>query len=141
MKRVLVVDDSKDTINLIRMIFSTETDIMLDCAFTSKEAIDLFNSNSYNACVLDVSLPDITGYYLGKLIREVCSDMPIAFLTNYEGTFTKENAGYIDAQFWPKSEVFASPLELRKRIKEMTLPTACIIDTKIEIPEVIKEIS
>src|SRR5688500_16353891 len=103
MRHILLVDDSQETRELVQMVFNGVEDIQLDYAVSSSQAIDMFNANSYNACVLDVSLPDITGYYLGQLIRTVCPEMPIAFLTNYEGTFTKENAGIINAHFWAKS--------------------------------------
>jgi CheY-like chemotaxis protein len=143
MKHILFVDDSAETRELVQMIFklADEDGVVIDYAMNSREAIDLFNINAYNACVLDVSLPDLTGYYLGKLIRESCPDMPIAFLTNYEGDLTKENAEDIEAVFWAKSEVFENPIQLKGLISELSLENACEAHEKIEMPEIIKEIN
>lgn len=142
MRNILFVDDSEETRELVQMIVeANDEQVRLDYADNSAEAIRLFNSNDYSACVLDVSLPDITGYYLGKLIRNSCPDMPIAFLTNYEGAFTKENAEAIDAVFWAKSDVFGNPLGLRQMIIDLALEEVCVDHEPIEIPEIIKEIT
>lgn len=142
MKHVLVVDDSKETRELVQLVFlGIENEVMIDFASTSKEAISLFNSNAYNACILDVSLPDITGYYLGELIRKACDAMPLAFLTNYEGSFTKENAEIINAVYWAKAEVFENPMQLRQMIIDLAAEDACSGKQTIELPEVLKQIS
>jgi CheY-like chemotaxis protein len=142
MKHVLVVDDSPETREIIQMVFvGIEDEIQIDFAVNSKQAIDLFNNNSYSACILDVSLPDITGYYLGELIRKSCSDMPLAFLTNYEGSFTKENAELINASYWAKSEVFSNPMQLREIIAELATDVDCSDKVLIEQPAVLKQIS
>lgn len=141
MKHILVVDDAQETLDLIQMVLSGHRDIQADYAVNSSEAIDLFNANSYNACILDVSLPDITGYYLGHLIKKVCPEMPLAFLTNYEGEFTKENAEEIDAEFWSKAEVFANPTQLVELISNLAMDVECA-ETKIIVkPELLKQIS
>jgi CheY-like chemotaxis protein len=140
MRHILVVDDSPETRELVQMIVTGMEDISIDYAPNSSEAIDLFNMNSYNACVLDVSLPDITGYYLGQLIRKVCPEMPIAFLTNYEGSYTKENAEDINAIFWAKSDVFSDPMQLRDLLEDLASDEGCSIKEPIEKPEVLKQL-
>lgn len=140
MRHILVVDDSPETRELVQMIFSSVEDIHIDFAASSNEAIDLFNANSYNACVLDVSLPDITGYYLGQLIRKVCPEMPIVFLTNYEGSFTKENAEVINAEFWAKADVFANPMQMISLVRNLAIDIDCSQLESIEKPEVLKQL-
>ncbi len=141
MKHVLLVDDSVETRDLVQIVFTSIEDLHIDYAASSEEAIDMFNSNTYSACVLDVSLPDITGYYLGKLIRKVCEDMPIAFLTNYETSSTKNNAQAIDAEFWTKSEVFSAPLQLVELIRNIAGDVDCEPTGKIEKPELMKQVT
>lgn len=140
MKYILFVDDSPETRDLVQMIFAGAEDMRIDYAVDSREAINLFNTNLYNACVLDVSLPDITGYYLGQLIRKVCPEMPIAFLTNYEGSLTKENAEVINAEFWAKGDVFTAPMQLKDMIANLADDVACTNKEAIEMPEVLKEL-
>jgi CheY-like chemotaxis protein len=141
MKHILIVDDSEQTRELIQLIFVGVEETQIDFAVNSKEAINMFNAQTYNACVLDVSLPDITGYYLGELIRKSCPEMPIAFLTNYEGYSTKENAEEINAEFWAKSEVFSNPMNLRHLIEDLATDDPCSSKEVIEMPAVLKELS
>lgn len=142
MKNILLVDDSEETKDLVKMIFiGTEDEIHIDYASTSKRAIELFNTSSYNACILDVSLPDLTGYYLGQLIRKACPEMPIAFLTNYDGELTKENAEFINAKFWVKSDVFSTPMQLKNMVNNLAGSYECGGQETIEMPALIKELS
>lgn len=142
MKNILLVDDSEETRDLVKMIFiGTEEELHIDYASTSKKAIELFNQNVYNACILDVSLPDLTGYYLGQLIRKACPEMPIAFLTNYDGDLTKENADFINAKFWVKSTVFGTPMQLKNMVTSLAGDNGCGGKNTIVMPELLKELT
>lgn len=46
-----------------------------------KEAIDIFESNAFDLCILDVMLPEVDGFTLAKKIRETNEDIPIIFLS------------------------------------------------------------
>ena len=136
------MDDNQETIDLVKFIFTNNEQVRLDFASTSKEAIELFNANHYHACILDVSLPDLTGYYLGQLIRTSCPEMPLAFLTNYDGELTKENAALIQARFWAKGDVFGNPITLKNLIVGMASEEACGGERQpIKMPDIIEEIS
>lgn len=136
MKRVLIVDDSVDTINLIKRIFnqSKSGDLLVDYAFSGTEALLKFNHNNYNCVILDVALPDITGYYLGQKIRDVCEDMPIAFLTNYDGDITKENAEIISAELWTKAEIFTNMKDFVRKVLDLSSEEAFGNKANIELP-------
>lgn len=139
MRKILIVDDSLDTINLLkRVLKALEPDIVADYAFTAKEATILFNENKYSGAILDVSLPDITGYFLGQLIRNACPDMPIAFLTNYDGEVTKENAESISAKFWEKANLFTNTKLLRTLIMELVSESECGSSKLLELPSFIE---
>ena len=106
---VLIVDDNEDTLNLLLMgVDSYSPSFVLDTAHNAKEATEKISKNRYNAVILDVSLPDITGATLGELIRKHNPDLPIAFLTNYNGSVTHEHAKSIGAHFWYKPEVLVT---------------------------------
>ncbi len=142
MKNILLVDDSEETQDLVKMIFAgTEGELHIDYAATSREAIGLFNEKAYNACILDVSLPDLTGYFLGELIRKSCPNMPIAFLTNYDGDLTKENAEVINALFWVKAKVFAAPMQLKTMVENLAGDHRCKAAEPIKMPEIVEKLS
>jgi len=78
-RKVLVVDDEKLIVKGIR--FSLEQDGMdVDCAYDGQEALDLASKNQYDVILLDVMLPEYSGFEVCQQIREY-SDVPIIMLT------------------------------------------------------------
>lgn len=78
-RKVLVVDDEKLIVKGIR--FSLEQDGMdVDCAYDGQEALDLAAENKYDVILLDVMLPEYSGFEVCQQIREY-SDVPIIMLT------------------------------------------------------------
>ena len=78
-KRIFFVEDDVSLINGLSFALKKqgyETDI----ARTSMEARKLWEKGTYDLVILDVSLPDGSGYDLCRLIRET-SKVPIVFLT------------------------------------------------------------
>lgn len=78
-RKVLVVDDEKLIVKGIR--FSLEQDGMdVDCAYDGREALDLAAENQYDVILLDVMLPEYSGFEVCQQIREY-SNVPIIMLT------------------------------------------------------------
>ena len=46
-----------------------------------KHALDRFRNGKYHICILDVMLPNIDGFTIGKEIRTIDKDIPMVFLT------------------------------------------------------------
>jgi DNA-binding response OmpR family regulator len=46
-----------------------------------KYAIDKFRSGKYHICILDVMLPNVDGFTIGREIRIIDKDIPMVFLT------------------------------------------------------------
>lgn len=85
----------KKVIDMAKKLFLLEDDLSLisgltfaiqkqgyeiDVARTTAEAESLWDKDKYNMAILDVSLPDGSGFDFCRKIRE-CSKMPIMFLT------------------------------------------------------------
>ena len=78
-RKILVVDDEKLIVKGIR--FSLEQDGMeVDCAYDGEEALEAIQNNTYDAVLLDVMLPNLTGLEVCQNVREF-SDVPIIMLT------------------------------------------------------------
>lgn len=78
-KKVLVVDDEKLIVKGIR--FSLEQDNMeVDCAYDGEEALKYVKNNEYDLILLDVMLPEFSGFEVCQQIREF-SNVPIIMLT------------------------------------------------------------
>ena len=79
MSKILLIEDDLSLINGISFAFRKQG-FELAVVRTLKEANELWGEGKYDLLVLDVSLPDGTGYEFCKKVRQV-SKVPIIFLT------------------------------------------------------------
>ena len=78
-KTALVVDDEKSIVKGIK--FSLEQDdIEVDCAYDGEEAISKVRVKDYDVIILDIMLPNMSGFEVCQKVREF-SDVPIVMLT------------------------------------------------------------
>ncbi len=78
-KKILVVDDEKLIVKGVR--FSLEQDGMIvDCAYDGNEALEKIRANNYDAILLDLMLPGMSGLEVCLKTREF-SDVPIIMVT------------------------------------------------------------
>ncbi|MBA5851560.1 MULTISPECIES: response regulator transcription factor [unclassified Clostridium] len=78
MAKILVIDDEKDILTLIKNVLSKDNHFVV----TVDNAINLSSGDfiGYDLILLDVMMPDIDGFTLCKKIRDIV-DCPIIFLT------------------------------------------------------------
>lgn len=79
MSKILLLEDDLSLINGLSFAFRKQG-FELAVLRTLKEANELWGEGKYDLLVLDVSLPDGTGYEFCKKVRQV-SKVPIIFLT------------------------------------------------------------
>jgi len=79
MKRILLVEDDLSLINGLSFAVKKQG-FMLGVARTSSEAEKLWAEEKYDLVILDVSLPDGSGFDICRKIRQI-SKVPIMFLT------------------------------------------------------------
>lgn len=79
MQKILYVEDDLSLIDGLQYTLET-SGYSVDNARTVKEALMLFRQNTYDLLLLDVTLPDGTGFDICKEIRN-SSTVPIIFLT------------------------------------------------------------
>ena len=80
--KILVVDDEKLIVKGIR--FSLEQDGMeVDCAYDGEEALRMAREKEYDIILLDVMLPDESGYDIVRKLRKrpATQDIPIIMVT------------------------------------------------------------
>lgn len=155
--RVLVVDDD-EMIPRALSHFSDRFAIGLefDHAEDVGQAVDRLNEKCFDAAVIDVRLPGVTGVSLGALVREYDVNLPLAYLTSLDTEAVRVEAAGQGALFLQKLRWFSSADEIKillKIIREMAHRNPCLdggmrIDnhgfprhlkeTPIELPEVLK---
>ncbi len=79
MKRIFFVEDDLSLINGLSFAVKKQG-YEIDIARTSLEAQNLWINGKYDLVILDVSLPDGSGFDICKRIRQT-SKVPIMFLT------------------------------------------------------------
>ncbi len=79
MKRIFLVEDDLSLINGLSFAIKKQG-YMLDVARTFSEAEQVWAEGKYNLVVLDVSLPDGSGFDICRKIRQT-SKVPVMFLT------------------------------------------------------------
>ena len=78
---VLIAEDDPFLAAIIEQIFS-KLKIPYDLAPTARQAIDLYKTNTYNLLLLDMMLPDATGFDISKEVRKEDSETPIIAFTS-----------------------------------------------------------
>lgn len=78
--RVLIVDDDEAVRKLIAKILSNDGMLTYQAESGSK-ALALLEQNQYDLIILDIMLPDISGYEVAKQIRHRDLQMPTIFLS------------------------------------------------------------
>lgn len=79
-KKILIVDDEIELLNLLKLVLTKEGFENIYTAQNGKDAIDLFEDINPDLAILDVMLPDMEGYDICKIIRKT-SNIPILFLS------------------------------------------------------------
>lgn len=77
--RILIAEDDADLNNGIAFYFKSQGYKCLQ-AFDGRQALELFESNNVNLCILDVMMPVLDGYEVLKSLRSH-SKVPIIMLT------------------------------------------------------------
>lgn len=112
-KTIVVVDDEKEIADIIEMYLANE-DFEVKKFYNGEEAIEYINDNGADLALLDVMLPDISGFELLKDIREKFN-FPVIMLTAKTDYMDKINGLTLGADdYIPKP---FNPLELIARVK------------------------
>jgi DNA-binding response OmpR family regulator len=117
--KILLVEDDPNLAFVIRDILQSEG-FHLDHADDGKAGLELFRTQPFDLCLLDVMLPGMDGFNLGKKIREENAEVPILFLTARDdekdriGGFQLGADDYITKPFSMKELVFRIRVFLKR---------------------------
>lgn len=79
-KNILLVEDDPNLGEVLNAFLEMEG-FTVSLARDGEEGYEKFSKSKYNICLLDVMLPKMDGFSLGKMIRKKDKDIPIIFLT------------------------------------------------------------
>jgi DNA-binding response OmpR family regulator len=81
MLSVLVIDDQKPMLEVIRLFLERFGNMNVKTALSSKEALGILMSSSFDAMVVDYDLPEINGIDFLKMIRARGDTTPVIIFT------------------------------------------------------------
>lgn len=83
---ILVIEDDPDTAEMLRVYFEAQ-DYQVELAFTGGEGLEKCSQIRPNLILLDVRLPDMEGFDVGKQLQNDVSTsrLPVIFLTERRG--------------------------------------------------------
>ncbi len=87
--RILIVDDEKDMLVLLKRIIGEETDYEVVTESDPVKALDLFKENHFNLVITDLKMPKMDGIRLLEEVKKANPDVSVIILTAYA---TIENA-------------------------------------------------
>ncbi len=133
MKKVLVVDDDPNIVEVLRLYFDKDGFAVISC-LTGDRALDTFISSQPDIVILDLMLPGKDGYDICREIRKV-SETPIIMLTARTDTLDKVVGlelgadDYVQKPFEPK-ELLARVKAVLRRVEKREEPAPLLSDNK-----------
>lgn len=80
MYNILLIEDDRPLNKAISVYFKKEKFYVLSC-FSGQEALDTFSQNNSDLIILDINLPDLSGFDLIEQIKIINSNIPILILS------------------------------------------------------------
>jgi len=113
MKNILIVEDEIDINNLWRKNLQ-KFGYMVDSVYDGDSALEKIKKTNYSLIILDIMIPNIDGYSLCKLIKNINNNINIMIISSLSTGENVQKAFDCGADFYVKKP--CSILELRSRI-------------------------
>ncbi len=82
MKSILIIDDEKEICESIKMILEYE-DYDVDYTIDAVAGLKKLEYNSYNALLLDIQMPEMTGFEVLKWLKENKTELSVIMISAY----------------------------------------------------------
>lgn len=119
---ICIVDDERTNAELVRMMLEDDYDICV--AHTGEEALSLISNKLPDLVLLDIMLPDISGYEVCERLQETehTAGIPVVFVTGLEDKYSEETGLELGAVDFVVKPVVGSIVKARiKRVLETDL--------------------
>ena len=80
MYNILLIEDDRPLNKAISVYFKKEKFYVLS-SFSGQEALDILSQNNLDLIILDINLPDLSGFDLIEQIKIINSNIPILILS------------------------------------------------------------
>lgn len=136
--KILIVDDEKDIVDLIKYNLNQEGDFEVFCAFEGKEALEMADKIKPHLILLDIMMPELNGFDVCRELKHnnSTSKIPVIFLTAKENEIDEIIGLELGADDYIQKPI--SPRKVIARIKSVIRRTYAETEKIIEREEYIK---
>ncbi len=130
MSQILVIDDDRSVRHLIAKAFD-ESDVEVVPAASAEEGMQLLGKSEFDAVLLDILLPEMSGLDVFERIRSADGKLPVIFITSLSSSETAIKAMTLGA-----FDYLLKPLDL-SRIRDLVrqaLEIRRLMSTPVEMP-------
>ena len=99
-KKILIVDDEADITFTLKDGIEKSGSFSVDTFNDPQLALSNFKSGYYDLLIIDIRMPNMTGFELYRKIREIDSKVRVCFITAFETYFEK-----FRQEFFPLEEI------------------------------------
>lgn len=99
-KKILIVDDEADITFTLKEGIEKSGSFSVDTFNDPQLALSNFKSGYYHLLIIDIRMPNMTGFELYRKIRELDSKVRVCFVTAFETYFEK-----FRQEFFPLEEI------------------------------------
>jgi CheY-like chemotaxis protein len=129
--RVLIAQSDQDSLELLVENSRVYNKYDVEIAVSGQAVVDMVNEYCFDAIVLGLKFPDITGATLAYLIHRFDPLVSVAFLSNYKSDILISVAQDLGFKFWNKDEKFEDLEKLCKDIYDLALYMPCDAEKRI----------
>ena len=114
--RVLLVDDERDITTMLKTGLESASGFSVDAFNDPRDVMPHFKPSQYDAIVLDINMPEMTGFELARAIWKEDPSAKVCFLSAFE--IRKNEAEKVFSEF--KQHCFMKkPVEVDSLVKHL----------------------
>jgi two-component system, OmpR family, alkaline phosphatase synthesis response regulator PhoP len=135
---ILVVDDEKDIVDILKYNLEKENEFQVITAFDGKEALDKAVTEKPSLIILDIMMPELNGFDVCKRLKTdpITSKIPVIFLTAKENEIDEIIGLELGADDYIQKPI--SPRKVLARVKSVIRRTYSEPDKMIKTDGYIK---
>jgi DNA-binding response OmpR family regulator len=119
-RRILIIDDSEPTARALSAVLR-RADYATAVAYRGREGIEQARGGAFDAAVVDIHLPDLSGLVVSQKLREILGpNTPIIVLSGDTSMTTLNSLPHVGATYFFSKPVNAS--HLLERLKGWLAP-------------------
>ena len=120
--KVLIVDDEPDTIELLQIVLAKNYKTM--SAYCGREALNIARSEKPDIIILDIMMPDMTGYEVCKILKNDIETMSIPIILHSALSDSSDREIGMDSG---ADEYLTKPVD----IENLKLTVSTLLDRKL----------